>query len=105
MINFFLTSVDDTLEDVSVTETIIIVWCKTINLKTIIFQCSKNYCNPTRVTRLKRLKTWQTQLDFTKRDRSFNCFTTSLFLSNIVKYDAILYLKFVMTSVQSQGHY
>ena len=48
MVNHFWQSV---LEDVPVTETI--VWCKTINLKTIIFQCSKNHGSPTRVTRLK----------------------------------------------------
>ena len=29
------------------------VWCYTINLKTIIFQCSKNYGSPTCVTSLK----------------------------------------------------
>ena len=40
------------LEDVSVTETI--AWCKTIDLKTIIFQCSKNYDSPTRETKLKK---------------------------------------------------
>ena len=43
------------LENVSVAEPII-VECWTINminLKTIIFQCSKNYYNPPRVTRLK----------------------------------------------------
>ena len=39
------------LEDVPVAETI--VWCYNINLKTIIFQLSKNYGSPTRVTRLK----------------------------------------------------
>ena len=33
------------------TETI--VWCYTINLKTIIYQCSKTYGSPTRITRLK----------------------------------------------------
>ena len=36
---------------VSVTETI--VWCLSINSKTFIFQCSKNYGTPTGVTRLK----------------------------------------------------
>ena len=41
-------SVDAILEDVFVTETIL--WCQTINLKTMIFQCSKNYGSPTRVT-------------------------------------------------------
>ena len=30
-----------------------IVWCLNIKLKTIIFQCSKNYASPTRWTRLK----------------------------------------------------
>ena len=39
--NHFWQSVDAILEDVSMTDTI--VWCKTINVKTIIFQCSKNY--------------------------------------------------------------
>ena len=50
MVNHFRQSVDAILKDVSVTETI--VSCKTIDLKTIIFQCSKNYGNPKRVTRL-----------------------------------------------------
>ena len=40
MVNRFWQSVDAILEDVSASETI--VWCKTINLKTTIFQCSKN---------------------------------------------------------------
>ena len=40
-VNHFWQSVDAILEDVSMTDTI--VWCKTINVKTIIFQCSKNY--------------------------------------------------------------
>ena len=51
MVNHFCQSVDAILEDVSVNETII--WCLTINLETIIFQCSKNYGSPTRVTRIK----------------------------------------------------
>ena len=51
MVSNFWQSVDAILEDVSATETII--WCLNINLKTIIFQCSKNYGSPTRVTRLK----------------------------------------------------
>ena len=51
MVNHFEQRFDAILEDVSVTETI--VWCYIINLKTIIFQCSKNYGTPTRVTRLK----------------------------------------------------
>ena len=51
MVNNFWQSVDAILEDVPVTETI--VWCKNIDSKTIIFQCSKNYGTPTRVTRLK----------------------------------------------------
>ena len=50
MVNHFWQSVDAILENVSVTETI--VWCLTINVKIIIFQCSKNYGSPTRVTRL-----------------------------------------------------
>ena len=48
MDNHFWQSVDAILEDVPVTETI--VWYLTINLKTIIFQCSKNYNMSTRVT-------------------------------------------------------
>ena len=51
MVNHFWQNVDAILEDVSVNETII--WCQTINQETIIFQCSKNYGSPTRVTRLK----------------------------------------------------
>ena len=51
MINHLLQSVDTMLEDVSVNETIIC--CVTINLETIIFQCSKIYGSATRVTRLK----------------------------------------------------
>ena len=50
-LTIFWQSIDAILKDVSVTETII--WCLTINLKTTIFQCSKNYGSPTRVTRLK----------------------------------------------------
>ena len=50
MVNHFWQSVDAILEDVSVTETI--VWCYGIDLKTIIFQCSKIYGSPTRVTGL-----------------------------------------------------
>ena len=53
MVNYFWQNVDAILEDVSVTKTI--VWCWTINIKTIIFQCSKNYGSPTR-TRVSRLK-------------------------------------------------
>ena len=63
--------VDAILEDISVTETII-VWC--IILKTTIVQCSKHYDSPTRVTRLKLYQTWQTQSVLTKRDRSLTCF-------------------------------
>ena len=51
MVNRYWQSVDAILEDVSVIETI--VWCSNINLKTVIFQCSKKYGSPTRVTRLK----------------------------------------------------
>ena len=51
MVNHFWQSVDATSEDVSVTETI--VWCQTINLKIVIFQCSKNYGSAMRVTMLK----------------------------------------------------
>ena len=48
MVNHIWQSVDAILEDVFVTETI--VWCETNDLNTIIFQCSKNHCCPTRVT-------------------------------------------------------
>ena len=51
MVNHFWQSVGAILENVSVIETTI--WCWNINLKSIIFQCSKNYDSPTRVTRLK----------------------------------------------------
>ena len=53
MVNHVWQSGDAILEDVSVTETI--VWCLTTNLNTrpITFQCYKNHCSPTRVTRLK----------------------------------------------------
>ena len=51
MVNHFWQGVDTILEDVSVTETI--AWCFTIILKTIAFQCSKNYGTPTRVFRLQ----------------------------------------------------
>ena len=46
-LNHFWQSVDAILEDVSVDETII--ECSTINLKTTIFQCFKNYGSSTRV--------------------------------------------------------
>ena len=49
--NHFWQSVDAILEDVFVAESII--QCSTINLKITIFQCSKNYDSPTRITRLK----------------------------------------------------
>ena len=41
MVNHFWQSVGAILEDVPVTETII--WCWNIDLKTIIFQYTKNY--------------------------------------------------------------
>ena len=44
-VNHFWQSVDAILEDVSMTDPI--VWCKTIDVKTTIFQCSKNYGSPT----------------------------------------------------------
>ena len=50
MVNHFWQSVDAILEYVSVTKTI--VWCSTINLKTIIFQCSENYGSLTRAAKL-----------------------------------------------------
>ena len=51
--NYFWQSVDAILEDVPTAKTI--VWCYTINQKTFIFQCSKNYGigNPTLVTKFK----------------------------------------------------
>ena len=49
----FRQRVDAILDDVSVHVAEIIVQCLTISLKTTIFQCSKNYVSPTRVTRLK----------------------------------------------------
>ena len=69
MVNHFWKSIDAILEDVSVTETII--WWKTINLKTTIFQCSKNYGSSTRLTRLK-VEPNMVDLDpvLTKRERS-----------------------------------
>ena len=51
LVNHFWQSVDAILEDVSLTETFVRCW--TINSYTIIFQCSKNYSSPKRVTRLK----------------------------------------------------
>ena len=63
------------LENISVTDTI--VWCKTINSKTIIFQCSKHY-SPTGVTRLSCTKQMLNMAEpnsvLTKRDRSLNKF-------------------------------
>ena len=52
--NLWHKDIDAILEDVPVTKTI--VWCYNIDLKAIIFQCSKNYGSPTRLTRWK-LKT------------------------------------------------
>ena len=60
MVNHFWLSVDAILDDVSVTETI--VWYYNIDLNTIIFQCSKNYGSPTRVTRLKVDQPWQCKI-------------------------------------------
>ena len=51
MVNNFWQSVDAILEDVPVTDTI--VWCEHIDLKTIIFQWSKNYGSPTRDVYIK----------------------------------------------------
>ena len=51
MINNFWQSVEAILEDVSVIR--IIVWYYKVNLKTTIFQCSKNNGTPTRVARLE----------------------------------------------------
>ena len=51
MVNHFWQRVNAILEDVSVNE--IIVWCLNMNLKTIIFPCSKDNGIATRVTRLK----------------------------------------------------
>ena len=47
MVNHFWQSVDAILEDISGDKTI--VWGLTINLKTIIFQCSKTYGSLTRI--------------------------------------------------------
>ena len=49
--NHFWQSVDAILEDVSVVKTIVSCW--TIYFQNTIFQCSKQYGSPTRVTRLK----------------------------------------------------
>ena len=56
MVDHFWQSIDTILEDISVT--LLLVWCKIINLKTIIFQCSKNYGSSTCVTRLRWHQTW-----------------------------------------------
>ena len=64
----WLTIFDAILEYVSVTETIVCCW--NINLKTIIFQCSKNYGTPTRIAGL--YQTWQTRSVSTKTYRSLN---------------------------------
>ena len=50
-VNHFWQGVDAILKDVYVTETIFSHL--TIDLKTKIFRCSKNYRSPTRATRLK----------------------------------------------------
>ena len=51
MVNHFRQSVDAILEDVSVKKNnYLMLNCI---IKTIIFQCSKNYVSPTCVTRLK----------------------------------------------------
>ena len=50
MVHNFWQRVDAIFKDVSVTETIVL--CLTINVKIIIFQYSKYYGSPTRVTRL-----------------------------------------------------
>ena len=78
MVNHFWQNVDTFLEDVSVTETI--VWGWTINSKTIILQCSKNYGNSTRVTRLK-VKPNMADPIFLKRDRSLKPFNSIEILS------------------------
>ena len=51
LLKTFWQSIYAILEDVSVSE--ILVECFTLNLNTTIFQRSKNYGSPTRVTRLK----------------------------------------------------
>ena len=66
MVNRLWQSVDAILEDVSASETT--VWYKTINLKTTIFQCSKNYC----VARLEIAPT-MTDLISLKENRPFPC--------------------------------
>ena len=66
MVNRFWQSVDAILEDVSTSETT--VWCKTVNLKTTIFQCSKNYG----AARLEVAPT-MTDLISLKENRPFPC--------------------------------
>ena len=62
-VNHFWQRVDAILEDVSTSETI--VWCKTIDLKTTIFQCTKNYG----VARLKVAPTTTDLISIKKTDR------------------------------------
>ena len=50
-VNYFWQSVDAILKHVSVAKTN--VWCEGINQKISIFQCFKNYGNPTRETNFK----------------------------------------------------
>ena len=70
MDNNFWQSLDAILEDVSVTEAI--VWCYNINSKTIIFQCSKNYGTPTRVTKLKVASNMADPISLNENLRSLN---------------------------------
>ena len=82
MVNHFWQSVDAILEDVYVTETI--VWCETINLKTIIFQWSKNYRSPTRVTRLKVAPNTADTISLNEKKRSLTQLFLFFFEKNII---------------------
>ena len=67
---------DAILEDISVAE--IIVQCKTIILKTITFQCAKNYGSQTLVTKLKIAPNMADPISFNEiyrslKDRGMGC--------------------------------
>ena len=53
---YFWQSVDAILDDVSASKTT--VWCKNINQKIFIFQCSKIYGNPTNLQPSIKLQQW-----------------------------------------------
>ena len=76
MVNYSWQSVDAVLDDVHVTKTI--VWCSNIDLKTIIFQCVKNYGSPTHVTKLKVVLNMTDQSVLTKTYRSLNTKVTKI---------------------------